>query len=135
MIYIYRLKYLLFIFSVLDQVWSVFSDDWLPPELPTHLEVAHPHHHQRDDVGEDEEDHVVAETHKQHCKPYDLTMHTRSLSENTPEDHLARSLCTHRSGLQGWGEEIISIKEQFASLDKICQIGRALSTLNNTNHF
>ena len=104
MIYIYRLKYLLFIFSVLDQVWSVFSNDWLPPELPAHLEVAHPHHHQRDDVGEDEEDHVVAETHKKHCKHYDLTMLTRSLSENTPEDHLARSLCTHRSGLQGWGE-------------------------------
>ena len=102
---IYRWKYLLLIFSVLDQVWSVFSNDWLPPELPPHLEVAHPHHHQRDDVGEDKEDHVVAETHRQHYKPEHMTMLTRSLSENTPEDHLARSLYTHRSGLQGWRRE------------------------------
>ena len=40
----------------------VFPDSLLPPELPPHLQVTQPHHHQGDQVGQDEVDQVVAGT-------------------------------------------------------------------------
>ena len=52
---------LLFILPVLDQAGRVLPNDRLPPQLPAHLCVADGHHQEGDDVGQDEEDHVVAE--------------------------------------------------------------------------
>ena len=52
---------LTFCLFFLFQAGCVLPDDWLPPQLPPHLCVADGHHQEGDDVGHDEEDHVVAE--------------------------------------------------------------------------
>ena len=52
--------YLLFSLPTLLTTGSLLPNTLTAPEHPPHLQVAQPHHHQGDQVGQDEVDKVVA---------------------------------------------------------------------------
>jgi hypothetical protein len=54
------MSHLLLCLSALSHARRVFPDSLLPPELPPHLQVAQPHHHQGDQVRHEEVGQVVA---------------------------------------------------------------------------